>query len=79
MAEDWRTAFNAIDAAWSSAYKRHRASEGGVRETFFRAGFEAALLVIENKLELAGMAATLEDAQEQVDDALRIARSALGR
>lgn len=43
MPDPWRPAFEVLDERWSAEHKRQRASPGGVRETFFRAGFEAAL------------------------------------
>jgi hypothetical protein len=37
--EPWRDEFTVLDEDWSEHHYRHRASAGGVRETYYSAGY----------------------------------------
>jgi hypothetical protein len=78
----WKDGFAAFDAAWTRDHYHRRASEGGVRETFYAAGFHAGSTVAPDLL------AALERAVEtlaqfgwgvETEVAIRTGRAAIAK
>lgn len=64
--EPWRGEFTAFDEDWSHTQRRHLASTGGVRETYYSAGYRAGVNDANADL-LAALEATLTSYLDFVD------------
>lgn len=80
--EMWRAGFAAFDAAWTREHYHRRASDGGVRATFYAAGFRAGSTVAADLLAALERALTQTEADISVhaDDCwVMAARAAIAK